>query len=227
MGLNKAVDSYLLINQSVMLMGTAKVVKTFSSAKYTDSGLDVKAGYIIERMTGNGAYPNPAPSLESLKLQVKNYHEALLNTQGGGKAETVIKNSLRKQLEEALSQEADYVQVASGGDEATILSSGFDVRKKSSTVGMLDKPTGFVVKMGENKGSVVALCDAVDYADFYEFSYTHAPVTATSVWETKTTTKRSTIINGLTSGAEMAFRVAGAGSDLSRVYSNVIVTYVV
>jgi len=208
-------------------MGTAKVVKTFSSAKYTDSGLDVKAGYIIERMTGNAAYTNPVPSLDSLKLQVKNYHEALLNTQGGGKAETVIKNDLRKQLEEALSQEADYVQIASGGDEAIILSSGFDVRKKASTVGMLDKPTGFMVKMGENQGSVDASCDAVSYADFYEFGYTHTPVTPNSVWVTQTTTKRRKIIDGLPSGAELAFRVAGGGSDSSRVYSNVIVTYVV
>ena len=137
------------------------------------------------------------------------------------------KNNLRASLVLILQQLGDYVQTASGGNEAIILTSGFDVNKKPSAVGVLDKPDNFKIAMGANRGSVVASCDVVDHAQFYEFEYTEGTPTASSVWVKQTSTKHKILIENLVSGKEYTFRVAGAGSDPSRVWSNSITTFVV
>jgi hypothetical protein len=208
-------------------MTQIKVSKAFSSSVYTDTKLCIKANHITTKMTDNPNYTTPSPALTLISTASDNLLKAINKALNGTKEDTVIKNNLRTILEELLRQESDYVQQASGGDEAVILSSGFDVTRKPSTIGTLDKPTGFTIKIGENKGIVIASCDVVKDAAFYEFAYTKAPATATSVWVSKSSTRRKTSISGLNSGEQMVFRAAGAGSDPSRVWSDEITTYVV
>lgn len=205
----------------------AKVSKDLSSNRYTDADLNVKAGHIVTCMTGNANFQNPNPALEVVSTANTDYKEGLDKSQSGNKADTVNKNNLRATLVLLLQQLGDYVQTASGGNEAIILTSGFDVNKKPSAVGVLDKPDNFKIAMGANRGSVVASCDVVDHAQFYEFEYTEGTPTASSVWVKQTSTKHKILIEGLVSGKEYTFRVAGAGSDPSRVWSNSITTFVV
>jgi hypothetical protein len=138
-----------------------------------------------------------------------------------------MKNDQRALLSTTLQQLADYVQTASRGYEAIILTSGFDVNKKPSTVGPLSKPENFKVVMGSNRGSVVMSCDVVDHAQFYEFEYTEGVATSNSIWFKVTSTKHKLLLEGLVSGKEYTFRVAGAGSDPSRFWSETITTFVV
>jgi hypothetical protein len=205
----------------------AKVSKDLSSNRYTDADLNVKAGHIVTSMTDNANFQNPNPALEVVSTANTDYKEGLDKSQSGNKSDTVNKNNLRATLVLLLQQLADFVQTASGGDEAIILTSGFDVTKKPSTVGVLDKPDNFKIVMGANKGSVVASCDVVNHAQFYEFEYVEGTPTASSVWIKLTSTKHKLLIENLVSGKEYTFRVAGAGSDLSRVWSNTITTFVV
>lgn len=177
-------------------------------------------------MTNNPNFPQPNPALGDISAANDNYLTALDKVENGTKEDTVIKNNLRKVLELLLKSETDYVQQISLGDEAIILSSGFDVNKKPSSVGPLDKPTGFSITVGVNKGSVVAACNVVNHASFYEFELTDMPVTPTSIWLKKTSTKHKLLIDGLTSGKQYMFRVAGAGSDPSRNYSDEISSFV-
>jgi hypothetical protein len=207
-------------------MGNSKVSKDFSTGKYTDAGLSSKANYIVDQMTDNPAFATPTPPLKDVTDANNEYISALGKVEYGSKADTVIKNNLRAALIVLLKLLADYVQTTSNGDEAIILSSGFDVNKKPATVGELDKPTGFSVKPGNNKGSIMLSCYAVNNANFYEFEYMELPVTANSVWIQKTTTKSKLVIDGLISGKQYNYRVAAAGSDPSRVWSDEISSYV-
>jgi hypothetical protein len=207
-------------------MSTSKVIRDFSSGRYSDSELSVKTSHVITEMTDNPNFPEPNPALSDLANANDNYSAALKKVENGSKEDTVVKNNLRKSLELLLKSETDYVQRISGGDEAIILSSGFDVNKKSTTVGPLDKPTGFSIAVGLNKGSVVVNCDVVSHASFYEFELTETPVTPNSIWLKKTSTKHKLLIEGLTSGKQYMFRVAGAGSDPSRNYSDEISSFV-
>jgi hypothetical protein len=209
-----------------MLMGNSKVSKDFSNGKYTDAGLSSKTNYIVDQMTGNTAFATPIPPLKDVKDTNNEYISALGKVEYGSKADTVIKNNLRAALIVLLKQLADYVQTTSNGDEAIILSSGFDVNKKPATVGELDKPTGFSVKPGSNKGSMMLICNTVYNANFYEFEYMELPATSTSVWVQKTSTKSKLQIDGLISGKLYNYRVAGTGSDPSRIWSDEISSYV-
>lgn len=207
-------------------MGTSKVIKDFSTGRYSDLELSIKASHVVEQMTGNAYYPDPVPPLETITSTNATYIDALNKVVGGSKEDTVIKNNLRKQIESQLKREADYVQVTSEGDEAIILSSGFDVNRKPAVIGPLPKASGLTLKAGDNKGTIAAACNVVANALFYEFEYTEAPGTSTSIWLKRTSTKHKLLIEGLTSGKQYVFRVAGAGSDSSRNWSDEISSFV-
>ncbi|MDR3653580.1 MAG: hypothetical protein P4L34_11515 [Paludibacter sp.] len=207
-------------------MGNSKVSKDFSTGKYTDAGLSSKTNFIVGEMTDNAAFATPIPLLKDVTDANNEYIVALGKVEYGSKADTVIKNNLRAALTVLLKQLADYVQTTSNGDEARILSSGFDVNKKPATIGQLAKPIGFSVKPGTNKGSMILSCNVVSNADFYEFEYMELPVTPNSVWIQRTSTKSKLVMDGLISGKLYNYRVAGAGSDPSRIWSDEISSYV-
>lgn len=207
-------------------MDKFKVLRTFSSQKYSDSELSVKVSFIIEKMTGSTRFSDPVPSLETIQTALANYNAARDKCVDGTRQDTVVKNQLRSVLEGLLKDLATYVQQVSAGDEAMILSSGFDASKRPSYIGSLECPTNFKIKMGKNKGSVVLSCDVVENARFYEFEYTETPSTTAGVWTKIVNTKHKVLIEGLSSGKQYVFRVAGAGSDPSRNWSDEISSFV-
>lgn len=207
-------------------MSISKVIRDFSTGQYTDPELVVKTTHVVEQMTGNSNFPTPNPPLEVITEANASFASALQNVEGGSREDTVVKNNRRKILENLLKIETEYVQQVSEGNEAIILSSGFDVNKKPAIVGPLPKASGLIVKAGENKGSIMVACNVVPNAAFYEFEYTDAPVHAGSIWNKRTSTKHRLLIEGLTSGKQYVFHVAGAGSDPSRNWSDEISSFV-
>lgn len=208
-------------------MDTARVVIDFSRGKYSDMGLVTKSNFVIEKMTGNPSFTTPVISLTSFRESVDRFIVLYNKALEGTKEDTVLKNSQREVIEFNLKQLGKYVQLTSEGDEAMILSSGFDVAKKPVPIGPLEQATGLKIKTGSNKGSVSLSCDIVDQASFYEFEYTAAPITPESIWQKQTSTKHRTEITGLTSGKQYAFRVAGAGADPLRSWSDEVITFIV
>lgn len=207
-------------------MGNYTVSKNFSSGKFSDESLATKAQVIHDGMNGNEHFPTPDPNLEELQTAITSFLSAIIKAKNGSKDDTADKNAKRQILVDLLHRLSYYVQVTSLGDETIILSSGFDINKQSGTVGILPKPDNFKVVSGPNKGSIELSCDVVDHASFYEFQYTMAPIASTNVWQLKTSTKRKILIEGLTSGQQYVFKVAAAGSDPNRIWSNEISSYV-
>lgn len=208
-------------------MGDAKVSKDFSTSKYTDHGLSTKCGHVVEKMTGNPAFPTPETPLAEVTTALGSYNDALAKAENGSKADTVVKNNWRTKIEKLMKDLAGYVQVTSDGDEAVILGSGFDVNKKAATVGPLPKPENFSVKPGINKGTIIANCDAIENAYVYEFQYTETPVTAASIWVQKISTKHKVLIEGLVSGKQYSFRVAAVATDPTRNWSDELTSFVI
>jgi hypothetical protein len=203
-----------------------KVSSDFSSNRYPDKEFNLKVDSIVTSMTGNEHFPTPSPTPVVLKECNDRFSAALVKMEDGNKQDTAIKNKIREEEEGLIQQLALYVQATSGGDEAIIRSSGFEVNKKAAPVGQLAKPTNLKVKAAENKGSLLITWDPVEHASFYEFKYTDAPSSSTSVWNTMTTTKHKMLIADLTSGKQYAFKVAGAGADASRVWSDEVNSFV-
>jgi len=207
-------------------MKISKVLSDFSPNKYSDEKLEFKVNHILGQMTNHPGFPDPSPSLLTISTANKKYSVALTQQKKGGRVYTVIKNQCRKQLQLLMKQLADDVQIKSGGDATLILSTGFDIHKKRSLVGQLSQPMGISVKPGVNNGSVVICCDAVKGARFYEFAYNETPLAEKKIWQKQTSTKRKILITGLVSGGQYTFRIAGAGSNASRTWSEKLVTYV-
>ena len=205
-------------------MSTTKVLIGFSN--YKDTDLDQKAQHILQSLTGNANFPAPTPTLADLQTAITAYSNALAKAMDGSKQDTVLKNQARVTLEELLHNLGMYVQMNSHNDPAIMLSSGFDVSKAPAPIGVLPKPDGFGVTVNESKGCMDVYLNAINGAKSYQYEFTDAPVTATSVWHVQTDTGTYTTIANLQSGKEYAFRVAGVGSDPSRVYSDVITSFV-
>ncbi len=199
-------------------MFTQKVLINFRS--YKDDALDQKAGLILLNMTGNTNFPTPIPALTSVQTALDAYTAALAAL--GTPTATVAKNQARASLESLLASLAGYVQRTSNADVGIMLSSGFDVSKPPTPVGVLPKPLGFTVKNATIKGSIVLSVKPVPGAKSYQFEYTDAPVTATSVWKILTGTATTFTVPGLQSTKEYTFRVAGIGSNPARVYTDEI-----
>ena len=208
-------------------MSDAKVLINFSSSVYTDLEVGNKSDDIIEMMTSNPNFQIPLPELDAVRVANTTYQTSLINLKNGTKEDTAIKNQNRRVLEKALKNLGLYVQIKSNGDEAIILSSGFDVAGKRVPVGKLPKPEGFGVKVGVAKGTVVVYCIAITYANFYEVEYAEVQADGTRNWIKLTTTKHKLEITGLASGKQYVFRMAGGGTNPARMWSDEIATYVI
>ncbi len=207
-------------------MAISKVKTGFT--KYTDNNLELKGNYIASKMNGNNNFANPTPTVATVQGATDEFSVSIVAAQDGTKENTANKNAMRAALILVLNNLAVFIQANGGGDETINLSSGYDVTKKHARVGLLAKPENFAVNAGPNSGSVKLSTNTVPKKAFYEFEYMVAGADENGVdgWFTQTSTKRSCIISGLMAGVQYSFRVAGAGADPGRVYSDIITKFV-
>jgi len=177
-------------------------------------------------LTDNTAFPTLAETAVSIKTQNNIYGALLARMSEGSKQVTLEKNQSRAALETLLSATAIKVQDISNGDELLIGTTGFEIKRKPAPIGLLDRPTNVTAKPGPSRGSLEISWDVVPNAYIYELQYTDAPSTPDSKWIRTSNTKRKIILENLIRGNAYAIKVAGAGSDPGRVWSDEIVSYV-
>ena len=154
------------------------------------------------------------------------FQQLLAQVDDGNKATTVLKNQKRDELTGLLNQLALYVQMTAPGDEAALLSSGFDLAKPRQPIGILPKPETFRVEPAAMRGCLKVSVNKIKGANSYLFEYTTAPATPDSVWTDVVSSKTTVLIDNLTSGRQYVFRVAGIGADPTRVYSDEVSSFV-
>lgn len=208
-------------------MNTVKISIDFSTNRYSDKELAVKAQFIIDKITSNRYFPSPVPTLEVLQDALDKYSACLTKMEDGNRQNTVDKNARRSEMEDLLRQEAAYVQQASGSSEVIIATSGFDINKKKGPVAPLPMVTGLAVTAGAARGSVEVTWSVLENAHAYEIKYTQGPITGTNVWTYLTVTKHKALIENLTRGGLYVFSVAGVGSDPSRIWSDEVSSYII
>jgi len=207
-------------------MAKTKVILDYSTNRYTDSEFGVKTSTIATSLADNPNFESLKDRAAEIKAQGDTYRGWLDRMQEGSKQVTLAKNESRKLLEETLNDTGIKIQDLSGGDEKLILSTGFDVRRKPTPVGELERIEKVVAKAGSSRGTLEISWDVVPNAYMYEIEYTEAPSADNSKWLRVSTTKRKIVINELTRGKAYAIRVAAAGSDPGRVWSDEIISYV-
>lgn len=207
-------------------MPKAKVIVDFSTNRYSDLELKNKADNIVICLTDNPKFVTLMPKATQIKAQVDDFGSFLARMAQGNKQLTLAKNQSRNGLEGLLGSAAIQVQDLSGGDEEVIVSAGFDVKRKPTPVGILERPDNVKANPGPTRGSLEINWNVVTGAYMYEIEYTLNPETDKSLREHTSTTRHKVVIDGLTRGQAYAIRVAAAGSAPGRVWSDEIISYV-
>ena len=207
-------------------MSKAKVIVDFSTNRYSDLELKNKSDNIVICLTENPKFVTLAPKATLIKAQVDDFGSYLARMAQGNKQLTNEKNQSRSGLEDVLGSTALQVQDLSNGDENFIISAGFDVKRKPTPVGLLERPANVVANPGPRRGSLEISWDVVPNARLYELEIIEYPLTDKSVRQRTSNTKHKIIIDGLIRGQAYSIEVAGAGSDPGRVWSDAIISYV-
>jgi hypothetical protein len=183
--------------------------------KKTDDALKGFCENHVTKMTGNTNFPTPIPDVADYGAVLTAYstklaaYRALEDEIAQARIE---KDAARLALEQATTGRGGYVETASGGDAAKILSAGFEVRGAAAPVGVPGAPIGLLAQMGEMSGQIVLSWSKVHGANSYVVECRQHD-NAASAWAlAKIVTAARLKLDGLTPGTVYAFRVKAVGA---------------
>ena len=95
---------------------------------------------VVDGLTGNAAFPTPPMLPAALITLNTTLRTAITAADAGGPTQTAEKNNTYKAVTSALRKDANYVENQSDNDQATLLSSGFDIVSTNRAQAPLDQP---------------------------------------------------------------------------------------
>jgi len=168
---------------------------------------------VVTGLTGNAAFSTPSPSVGDLTALRTSVVNKINEIEAANDQLAVLyaeRDALELLVDNALLQEAGYVQGASGGDEVKILSTGFTVRGGRAPVGPLPAPSDLHSNYGAEEGSVECQWDRVRGAQAY---FVECSSTANGPWnQVYTGTSTHCTLTGLIPGSQYWFRVRALGA---------------
>ena len=202
-------------------MKKLKAILNLSGASTNE--VAVKGSTIVSKMTGNAVYPAPSPALSVITTQVTLLNQKVTEQKNAlqtyQQKTTEVENE-RENLMNMLFTEGFYVTTASGGDEAKILSAGYDVRKTATAVGLLPAPKNVLAAEGANDGEIVGTWDKVTGAKSYIVEMSTEIDSPENWYHHLTVTKTKCLITGLASGTRVWIRVAAINGAGQGAYSD-------
>jgi len=179
------------------------------------SALDkvAKALYIEGKLAGNPNFTTPQPPVAEITAAREALELAIAAALNGGKDATFAKNTAELALDELIVQEAGYVVSIAGGDEAKILSAGFEVRRNASPIGPLPKVANLEADLTDLVGEILADWDVTVGAHEYEVQRNSGDPLVEGDWHVVGfTTKSKYLDTGLVSGSSHWYRVRARGT---------------
>ncbi len=191
--------------------------------RYNNNSLLVKARYIVTSLTGNTHFTTPIPTLAAVTTAADSFEAALLLDDSTEAA--LVRKAARAELVALLKQLGLYVQLTANGDAVVMGTSGFDLNKIYSKVGVLPAPA--FLSVFPQKGRAKLRTPKIYGAYSYWFEYTTVvDGVAQDAWVTCISSKAETVIPDLEKAKEYAFRVCGVGADPLRTYSEVVTSVI-
>lgn len=169
---------------------------------------------VIQSMDGNPNFPAPDPTLAAVTGNTDATETAFNDARTArqsAKSKTTLQDDQAASLDLLLTQLANYVENASGGDKAKIESAGFSVRNPRTPIGVLPAPVDVQVLSSEFAGSADVSWLAVRGAKSYTIE--RAEDAATLDWKViGYSTKCQATLNSMVSGKKYWFRVCAIGA---------------
>jgi hypothetical protein len=176
---------------------------------------------IIKKMKSNVAtFATPDVPLTELTTLVDKLESDFNNSQDGARGAKADMRKSNLAANEGFKTQAAYVDRIAKGDEAIILSSGFESSKQPDPA---IRPI-FGAEAGENPGDVKLFCKAVSGAKSYAWQYCKDPLSAdgsTFIYAGVSTQANFTVTD-LTSLVKYWFRFAAVTSDGMQAWSDPI-----
>lgn len=180
-------------------------------AQLTDGDLNSFAAGAVNGLTGNASFPTPPVSTPALGTAQKAFESALAAASSGGLQQTVIKDVSYDALINLLRQEALYVQQQANGDQAKILSAGFQVAAAGHNP-QAPMPKAVIAQiLNEASGQLVMRLQPIANAHAYEVQISTAP----NAWQPAGiySQARRIVISNLTPGTTYTVRVRAIGGS--------------
>ncbi|NNC95139.1 MAG: fibronectin type III domain-containing protein [Chitinophagales bacterium] len=176
---------------------------------------------IVKKMTDNPNFSEPLPSLENVKRNINNFRNAVEDAMDGSRSKKAEQREMEKVLDACVTRLAEYVQVASRGNEKIILSSGMGVRKAPSRIGKLEAPNKIVATYGKSEGEIEVKWKRVYGSKAYIIEITNHPDKDESWRVCGQSTKSKYVISNLKSGSKYYIRVSALGAAGKSAYSEI------
>jgi hypothetical protein len=180
-----------------------------------------KARKILTDMTGNLAFPTPLPTLMVLAALIDALSLAYDNALGGGKVQKKLMRIALKDLMDALKIMLGYVQSVSEGDETMILSTGFDLKRSRTPVGILPPPVNVRSVFGFVPGQIIIRWAGVKKKLIYKIQINDTPGDETKWIDITYIGKIRLVVSGLITDHLYSFRIATISADGIGPYSDV------
>lgn len=181
---------------------------------------------VIVRIRTNPKFSGSPVTMDELEAKNTLLETRSVAAQGGGKEATALMHQTEAELLDMLRKVGRYVDLVADGDEALILSSGFNLSKQPTPSSRSD----FSVELGEKPQTVTLRCKAQEGAKAYIWQYFigDAPAANDTDWVTaQVTTKASVELTGLTSLTKYWFRVAVVTSAGTGAYCSPVMQVVI
>jgi hypothetical protein len=163
---------------------TGRVSVSFMT-RHPDAQFVVDTARILAGMTGNTAFPAPAPNLATV-IAARNTYTAAVTAGLDSRLGRSQRQKARAALVVLLRQLAHYVEDTSGADRTLMMSSGFPLQRVRTPVGELPAPVQVRLVKGKTTGTAVARCGKLDQARAYQWRL--APAATPTTWSPVITT---------------------------------------
>lgn len=161
---------------------------------------------VITKMTDNAYFPTPDVSLTDATAAVDKFEADDIASKDGSRTATAVRNDSEEKTNTLFYKLADYVNRIADGDEAIILSSGFELSAQPAP----RHKAPLTVNDGSHTGSVKLVAKAVERAASYSWQMAKdtLPVTADGWIIIGQTSAASFEKDGFVPGGKYFFRVA-------------------
>lgn len=201
-----------------------KVIIDYS--KEQDDSLDNFGQYVYNHLNGNANFTWQADVLTGFQTKITNYRVKLEASRHGSDLDIDAKNVARGELLKELRILGMDVNRQANGDYSKLLSSGFRMVKTKTPVGVLPKPTGFVVRTGRNSAEMFMEVDPCKGVKIYDFYVSEVPAPEDiEKWRRINSTRCRTYANGFIPGKQYEFKAAYKGTSEEIVFSDPIFIY--
>ena len=158
----------------------------------------------VTKMTGNTNFATPDVALTLITTATNTLETKYNLAIGGGKQQTADMHQARAALDDLLHKEGLYVERIANGNEAIILSSGYNTSKQPKPA----SHPAFTVDNGEHEGEMLLKHKAVKQSKAWTWQYCQDPITETGWILAGMSTQTTFIIKDLKPGTKYWFRAA-------------------